>query len=199
MQTPFPNPTKSNISGLILAGGQAKRLDNQDKGLICLKEKPLIEYTIGALKPQVQTLMISANRNISAYQGYGLPVIVDEQSDYPGPLAGILAGLKNMQTEWLQCVPCDNPWLDQNLVNHLCEQHTDECLVVTPRWQQGLQPVYSLIHCSLMDSLEQFLQQGHRKVQDWLKQQHPCIIDFDEQSNFSNINTVDDLTRAEQQ
>jgi len=198
MQTPFPLPDKTSITGLILAGGQAKRFNNQDKGLICLKEKPLIEYTIERLKPQTSRIMISANRNLSAYQGYGLPVIQDEQDDYPGPLAGLLAGLKNMQTDWLQCVPCDNPWLEQDIVDQLSHHITPGCLLAIPRWQQRLQPVYSLMHRTVVESLTLFLQQGHRKAQQWVEQQNHCVVDFPDQANFANINSPDDLQRAEQ-
>lgn len=198
MQTPFPFPEKNHITGLILAGGQAKRLQGQDKGLIQLHGKTLVEYAIEQLNPQVQDLIISANRNLLAYQGYGLPVIEDADSNFSGPLAGLLAGLQHIETEWLQCVPCDNPHLPDDLVLQLSRQLEQPALLAIPRWQQRLQPVYSLVHRSLAASLTKFLQGGQRKVQEWLMQQPHCIVDFADEANFSNINTPEELQQAEQ-
>lgn len=198
MQTPFPIPDKTNSSGLILAGGQGKRLNGEDKGLILLANRPLIEYSIEALAPQVSQLMISANRNRLAYEGYGLPVVADADQAFRGPLAGILSGLMACQTEWLQCIPCDNPVIPAELFSKLASAITPDVSVAIPRWHDGLQPVYCLLHRSLQSSLASYLKAGQHKVQGWLLQQPHVIVEFDDSASFFNINTATELEQAKQ-
>ena len=99
-------PTEQ-ITGLILAGGRAQRMGGMDKGLIPFLQKPLIEASIARLKPQVDSLIINANRNITKYAAYGYPVILDETPDFSGPLAGFSVGLKACKTPYLLTSPCD--------------------------------------------------------------------------------------------
>ncbi|MDH5180655.1 MAG: molybdenum cofactor guanylyltransferase [Gammaproteobacteria bacterium] len=198
MQTPFPIPQLTDITGLILAGGRASRLQGEDKGLILLAGKPLIAYTIERLAPQVNSILISANRNRLAYAGYGLPVFADDNADFNGPLAGMLAGLKQCNTPWLQCVPCDNPRLPDDLVMQLSGRILADTAIAVPRWQGRLQPVYSLLHRSLTAPLEQALKQGHYKVQQWVTEQPHVVVDFPDTAGFFNINTPQDLQRAAQ-
>ena len=199
MQTPFPNPEPAQITGLILAGGRARRMDNEDKGLLSLRGQPLIQHSIKRLQTQLGTIIISANRNRESYARLGFAVVADGDSDFAGPLAGILAGLKAMQTEWLQCVPCDNPWLPNDLVERMAATLIKERqYLAVPRWQNRLQPVYCLLHRSLATSLEDYLRSGEHKVQHWIQQQEHCVVDFADSDCFMNINTPEELQQAEE-
>lgn len=105
---------RDRITGLILAGGRARRMGGQDKGLIPLAGRPLIAWVIEALSSQVGSILISANRNQAAYAAFGCPVIGDEAggaglAGFQGPLAGIAAALTLAETPWLLTLPCDAP------------------------------------------------------------------------------------------
>lgn len=195
----FPLPDARHITGLILAGGRARRLDGQDKGLITLGKRPLIDYVIERLRPQVGDLLINANRHQDRYRQFHCPVIADSLPDFAGPLAGLLAGLENTQHEWLVSVPCDNPWLPLDLVERLISglQAQPRPLAVVRSGEQ-LQPVYCLAHRSLRESLSGYLAADQHKVREWVLQQDPCIVEFDQPAEFENINTPQQLSEAEQ-
>ena len=115
---------RDRITGLILAGGRARRMGGQDKGLIPLAGRPLIAWVIEALRPQVGSILISANRNQAAYAAFGYPVIGDEAggpdlTGFQGPLAGIAAAMTLAQTPWLLTLPCDTPLLPADLAARL--------------------------------------------------------------------------------
>ncbi len=198
MQTMFPKPETTDITGLILAGGKARRLNGQDKGLISLGNKPLIGYVIERLRPQLGGVLINANRHQDTYQQFGCPVIADSLPNFAGPLAGLLSGLQHMHTEWLISVPCDNPWLPGDLVEQLVRavQVQPGPLVVASCGGE-LQPVYCLAHRSLQTSLANYLASGQHKVQDWVQQQPHCVVEFADPLAFENINTPEQLAEAE--
>ena len=199
MQTMFPKPESSRITGLILAGGKARRLEGQDKGLISLGNKHLIEYVIERLRPQLGELLINANRHHDSYQQFGCPVIADSLPGFAGPLAGLLSGLQHMHTDWLVSVPCDNPWLPADLVGQLVlAVQAQACPLAVASCRGELQPVYCLLHRSLQASLANYLAGGQHKVQDWVRQQQHCVVDFADTRAFENINTPQQLAEAEQ-
>ena len=172
-------------------------MNGQDKGLIMYQERPLIEHLIDAFSPQVSSCIISANRNISRYQQYGYPVYSDEIGDYSGPLAGIATALKHCKTDWLACVPCDAFCIPSDLVQQLYEQavrsNAPLCFVDDgDRWQ----PLYAVIHRQLLESLEDFIHAGNRRVMQWVKSQTSTRVNFSESKTlFRNINALDDLKR----
>lgn len=100
----------NNITGVILAGGQGRRMGGEDKGLMVLNGRPLVEYLLDSLRPQSSTLLINANRNHHRYQRYGFPVIEDQVGNYQGPLAGFSTALQHADTDWIMTVPCDGRW-----------------------------------------------------------------------------------------
>ncbi len=110
---------RPNITGVILAGGRSSRMGGNDKGLISLNGKPLYQHVIDRLRPQVEDLLINANRNQAFYQESGIPVINDIITGFVGPLAGMHAGLSHSATEWVVFAPCDVPMLPLNLVSQL--------------------------------------------------------------------------------
>ncbi len=192
-------PEKSNISGLILAGGQGKRFNGQDKGRIIFNNIPLVEHAIHRLTPQVSHILISANRHLDYYQQLDAHCIKDIFSDYPGPLAGIHAALQNIQTDWLVSIACDSPCFPDDYVirlsTALCQS---DSLIAVAQSNQRLQNVFMLLHKSLFGSLERFLKTGERKAQIWIEQHNPVIVDFKESPDaFYNINTPEDLMQIE--
>ena len=192
------NDAREKITGLVLAGGQGSRFGGQDKGLIELNGRPLIEHVLSRLAPQVGRVLINANRNIESYAGYGYEVVSDAYTGYQGPLAGIASGLQAATSEYLLCVPCDSPLLLANLAERLydgCAQR--EARIAIPDDGQRTHPVFALIECALRDSLDEYLAGGDRKIALWMSGHQTTTVDFsDAVGSFSNINTGDDLDSA---
>ena len=107
----------AKIAGVILAGGRARRMANQDKGLIQFKNRALISYALEAMSSVCQLTFINANRNLIDYKAFGYPVITDQTHNFDGPLAGILTTLIHTDAELLLVMPCDTPFLRQNIYN----------------------------------------------------------------------------------
>jgi molybdopterin-guanine dinucleotide biosynthesis protein A len=196
--------SSKDITGLILAGGQAQRMGGIDKGLIPFHEKPLIESAIAKLKPQVQTIVINANRNITKYAGYGYPVIMDETPDFSGPLAGFSAGLKACKTPYLLTVPCDSPLLPNNLAQNLSdemERGDFQLVYASSKEVDGkvwAQPVFCLMRANLQDSLASFLLKGDLKIDRWFKELRSSTVIFDDPQVFANVNTPEELKSLEE-
>ena len=187
-----------DINAVILAGGQGSRLGGLDKGLLELKNRPLIQHVIDRIQPQVSNIMISANRHIDAYSNFGFEVYEDDIPDFAGPLAGILKALQHCQNEWLLVVPSDSPFIPNDLVQRLSD-NIESNKIAIPHDGKYLHPTFALVHKSLTSSLNEFLQQGERKARVWMQQQKHSIVDFSDQVDaFININTENDLKSAEQ-
>lgn len=184
------------LTGVILAGGQAKRMAGQDKGLITFQDKYLIEHVIAALRPQVGTLLISANRHRLRYAELGqCPVLSDQFGHYAGPLAGMAAGLQAAKTELVVFVPCDAPLLTHCLVARLYAQlirQQAEISVVDDGTR--LQPTFALLKKQLLPDLLAFLKRDQRKIQLWYDQHTTVRVDFSDHTDaFLNINTPEEL------
>ena len=184
-----------DTAGLILAGGQARRMGGEDKGLIELDGRAIITYLIEAMQPQVSNIMINANRNIAKYSQFGYPVIKDEMNDFQGPLAGIASGLAQSSEDFIATAPCDGPFLSSHYVDRLRKAaNNNETMISVAFDGKRLQPVYALIHKELLPSLMQFLATGERKIDRWYAQHNYAEADFsDFATMFTNINTPDDL------
>jgi len=191
-------PTTSDITGLVLAGGRGSRMGGVDKGLQRYQGQTLVQHALQRLRPQVGALMINANRNVDVYESLGVPVWPDALADFPGPLAGFLAGLDHGATPWLQTVPCDSPCFPADLVARLaaaCDA-TGARVAMAATHEDGqlqLQPVFCLLHSSLRDSLAAFLQSGQRKIDRWTAAQGCAVVTFDDAAAFFNANTLQDL------
>lgn len=185
------------FTGVILAGGQGSRMGGQDKGLLELQGKPLYQHVLQRFMPQVNIVLISANRNIDRYQHSGCQVITDSMPDYPGPLAGMLSGLQHSKTEWVAFCACDTPWLPEDFVARLWQQHGD-APAVWVRSTQRDHPALALVHRSLTDDLEAWLLRGERRLMQFLREHGGHAVTFaDPESAFRNINTPDDLLNKE--
>lgn len=190
-----------NISGLILAGGRAQRMGGEDKGLVLLNGQAMIEYVLASLAPQVQSVAINANRSVEQYQAYGHPVIRDELSDFQGPLAGFASGLKQCSTDYMVIAPCDGPLLCNDYVQRLHQSAVAQGAQISVASDgKRLQPVYALLHQSLLPSLLDFLARGDRKIDLWYQQEGYAECDFSDRSDiFTNVNSREDLTNLGQQ
>ncbi|MFK8027886.1 MAG: molybdenum cofactor guanylyltransferase MobA [Gammaproteobacteria bacterium] len=190
--------THNNITGLILAGGLARRMGGSDKGLVELGGRPMIAYIIDALAPQVGSILINANRNISSYESYGYDVISDELENFQGPLAGMASGLKHCHTDYIVTVPCDGPVLPENYVDILLQAATDaNCPISVGFDGDRLQPVYALIHRDLLDDLNEYLASGERKIDRWYDKHNFVKANFSScKEMFTNINTPEDVQAA---
>lgn len=189
------------ITGVILAGGQATRMGGNDKGLSLLAGKPMIEYVIACMTPQVGNLLINANRSEAAYQQYGFPVIHDLTANFAGPLAGIAAAMAHTSSELLLTAPCDSPCLPKDLAERLYRQltATDADVCVAHDGNQ-LQPVFGLFHQRLTPGIQQFLDSGDRKLKLWLQTQKLAVADFSDCPDaFTNVNTPAERERLELQ
>lgn len=186
------------ITGLILAGGRGSRMGGLDKGLLDYRGAPLVTHVLHRFAPQVGSVHISANRHLDAYRAlaaaYGGDVWPDELPDYPGPLAGMLTGLRRCATPYLAVVPCDVPHLPLNLVERLAQQ------LVASRGRAALavaggrrQPTLCLLHTSLADDLARYLGEGLRKLDGCLARWQASEVVFDDESAFRNFNTPEQL------
>ncbi len=189
-----PSRGISSITGLILAGGAGRRMGGADKGLLDFQGRPLVAHVIERLAPQVGSLLISANRNLDIYAQFGHPLVSDDQPDYPGPLAGLAAGLAICPTEWLVCVPCDCPALPLDLVNRLwiAAQGQSATIAVTSTCGR-MQPTFQLCQRSLLPALLAYLASGERKVGGWCRTQSAIEVAFADTTAFRNLNSPDEL------
>lgn len=184
-----------SITGVILAGGQARRMGGEDKGLILFKNKPLITHVIATLKPQVDTLIINANRNIERYAAYQYPVISDNLEDFCGPLAGMLSAMQAVDTDYILTAPCDSPNISPQLRQRMMESLLiNQADIAVAHDGDRLQPVFCLIPCRLKIQLQTYLQEGGRKIDAWLAEHNLAIVDFSDQADtFLNVNYPKDL------
>ncbi len=184
----------NKITGVILAGGKGRRMGGIDKGLVEFKGQALIEPIIAALTPHVDQLMINANRNISNYEKFGYTVINDGNNHYFGPLAGFLAAMKVAKNEQLIFVPCDGPFLKEELVNRLIySHHNSRSEIVVAHDGARIQPVYVSVLKNLEHSLETYLVSGERKIDRWYQQHDYKLVDCSDILDcFININTLDE-------
>ncbi len=184
----------SEITGLLLAGGQGSRMGGVDKGLQVFRGRPLAAWTLERLAPQVSSVLISANRNLDHYAAFGGTVVKDELPDYAGPLAGLHAALGQTKTPWLATCPCDSPFLPPDLVAILAAALTESgAPLAVVRTPDGPQPVFMLCRRELRDSLGAFLAAGGRRIRSWQDAQGALQLDFDDSRPFANFNTLADL------
>ena len=186
------------ITGIILAGGKARRLGGQDKGLIEVAGRSLIARTLERIAPQVDEILISANRHLQTYAALGRRVVADALPDFQGPLAGIAAAARHARHDWLLTVPCDAPLLPLDLASRLIGRALDSGARLVRAADAG-QTHYTvmLLHRSLLADLEDQLALGQLKVQAW-QARHACeTVHFDDPDAFLNVNTPEDLLGAE--
>ena len=195
-RNPSDSPVPVVYDALILAGGRGTRLSGRDKGWIMWDGLPLIEHTLARLKAQTPAptrILISANRNIDAYQQTGHVVVTDERPNFMGPLAGVEAGLMRCKKNPLLVVPCDTPLLPANLFERLSEslsEHPDSPAAFATA-SDGPQPLCCLLRPSIAGSLGKYLDVGHGSVLRWLEQSNAQCVEFNDTHAFSNFNNLE--------
>jgi molybdopterin-guanine dinucleotide biosynthesis protein A len=188
-----------DISAIILSGGRATRMNGVDKGLVLLQNKPLIQHVMTRLLPQVDEILINANREIATYESFGYPIFKDETDDFLGPLAGFLLGLQHAKNEYVLTVPCDSPLLPLDLAQKLyCGMAAARADIAVASSDGESHPVFCLMKKNVLPSLITFLAEGEHKVSAWQKSHSYVEIDFSDDSDaFTNLNTLEDLNALE--
>ena len=198
---------RARMTGLVLAGGRGTRMGGLDKGLQRLVGEPLAGHAAKRIAPQVDALLISANRHIGEYERlaepFGARVIRDSSEDFPGPLAGLLAGLRAARTELLLCIPCDTPSLPDDLAARLVEALDREQADIavasavdadgTPRQHS----VVAVVRTALADDLAAYLHAGERKVRTWYARHKHIEVPFEDGRAFYNANSLHELGALE--
>lgn len=188
VSTPLPP-----CSVLLLAGGRGQRMGGRDKGLIDWQGRPLIAWLHDCVRPLTDDLIISCNRNSERYQPFADRLVTDQDDDFPGPLAGIRAGLEAARHEYLLVLPCDAPLVDRALIDalrRLAGKHPQ--LPVMLRQGNYWQPLFSLIPVSLRDSIERAWLAGERAPRHVLIRQGAIAMDCSEDDlRLANLNTPD--------
>ncbi|MBF0625614.1 MAG: molybdenum cofactor guanylyltransferase [Magnetococcales bacterium] len=187
------------MTGVVLAGGAGRRLGGRDKALEPFRGRPLIHHVLERLRPQVGTILISANRNHDLHERTGYRVIGDLTPGVPGPLAGLEAALTATATPWLVTVPCDTPFLPLHLVATLIGTDPEPPPVTVAHDGQRLQPAFALLHRNLLADLSACLAAGERKLGAWLTR-HPwrAARMTEDPRSFVNLNTPGDWTPWEE-
>ena len=186
--------SKNEITAVILAGGQASRMDGEDKGLIVFRELPLIAHVVNITKPKVNQTLISANRNLEEYANFG-KVISDDLEGYQGPLAGISKALKVCSTPYLLVFPCDSPLIDAALIDSLIEKmEVTKADICVAHDGSIMHATFALMQVKLEKNLEEYLEEGGRKMALWYRQQNLERIDVSSNLEvLTNINQPEDF------
>jgi molybdopterin-guanine dinucleotide biosynthesis protein A len=185
------------VVGVILAGGRGSRMDGRDKGWVELQGRPLIQWVLERFAPQVDRVIISANRNLERYAALGVEVVADILPEHQGPLAGLHAAFAATRADLLASVPCDTPYLPLDLVTRLhAALRTSGADIAVPRVQGRVHPVFCLCRGEVQASLERTLARGERKVEVWCRGLHAVEVGFEDAAAFRNINTPQDLSSS---
>jgi molybdopterin-guanine dinucleotide biosynthesis protein A len=200
-------PTREQITGLLLAGGRGIRMGGVDKGLQPLHGEALAAHVLKRLAPQTGALLISANRHPDTYAALGAPfgatIVADTLPGFPGPLAGLLAGLRASTTPYLLSAPCDSPWLPADLaarLAHALDSNQADIATVTTvdaHGEASLHPVFALLRTGLADDLSAFLDAGERKVRAWYARHKTVEVVFTDERAFYNANSLQELADLE--
>lgn len=183
------------VTGLILAGGQGRRMGGIDKGLQPFRGRPMVEWVVERLAPQVGALLINCNQNLDAYARLGHAVVADRIGGFAGPLAGLHAGLSEARTPLVATAPCDSPFLPPDLVSRLrAALEARQAQLAVARTGTQPHPVFSLCRGDLLDHLSQYLAGGGRKIDAWYAALRVAEVAFDDEAEaFANINTREEL------
>ncbi|MDA8481020.1 molybdenum cofactor guanylyltransferase MobA [Citrobacter sp. Awk 4] len=188
----------SAITGVVLAGGKARRMGGADKGLLELDGKPLWKHVADNLLSQLETVVVNANRHRNIYQKSGLRVIPDSLADFPGPLAGMLSVFLQEKGDWFLFCPCDTPYIPRDLVARLKAQRNDAAVVWAHDGERD-HPTIALVNRSVQPLLQDYLQSGERRVMVFMRLAGGHAVDFSDQKDaFINVNTPEELARRQE-
>ncbi len=189
---------QKKVTGVVLAGGLARRMNKQDKGLMLYHNRPMVSYAVEAISEVTDTVFINANRNKDQYMQFGCEVISDQTDSFNGPLAGIFSAMSHAKTDKLLIMPCDSPLIKATHLQKLLQALTDDVDIAVAFDGERLHPVFLALKTSLKNSLKAYLQAGDRKIDLWLQQHRLVKVDFRDNSEvFLNINTLSELDALE--
>ena len=183
------------VTGVVLAGGQGRRMGSIDKGLVLLQGRPMIQHVLERLRPQVDEILINANQHRADYEAFGHAVFPDAITGFAGPLAGLQVGLAQAKRPLVATVPCDSPFLPADLVARLAAalEARGADLAVARTFEQP-HPVFALVRRTVLPHLTRFLEDGGRKIDAWYATLSTVEVAFDDEADaFRNINTPDEL------
>ncbi|MCC5884013.1 MAG: molybdenum cofactor guanylyltransferase [Halomonas sp.] len=187
----------TDVTGLILAGGQGRRMGGRDKGLEPFQGASLVSHVQSRLVGRVAEVLISANRHLETYRDLAGRVVADRESGYQGPLMGIASGLEAAATPWILVVPCDTPFLPDDLVERMAAGVGSHRIAMAHDGER-LHPVVMLLERSLLSDLQDALASGERKVRHWVDRHAWTRVDFSDcPEAFINLNSEDDKRRLE--
>ncbi|MCF6254340.1 MAG: molybdenum cofactor guanylyltransferase [Thiomicrorhabdus sp.] len=189
----IPPPCFSELSVVILAGGQGKRVGARQKALLPHQGKPLLHWVLQCLPKKELPILLNVNSEDLAYKTYDLPLFPDEYQGFLGPLAGMQAAWKWVALDWIVFVPCDNPSLPIDLMERLIQGYSiDPAPLVVAYDGQRVQPLYLLMHRSMALNLKRALEKSHLSVSRWIQENPHTRVDFSDQPQaFQNINTLE--------
>lgn len=195
--TPYTTPTIKNINAVILAGGQGQRVGFKQKGLLCYQGKVMVQILIETLSTQVADVYINANAELESYQQFTKQkeqVFTDASKGFLGPLAGMQAAWQNTAAEWIVFVPCDNPHIPPDFVKRLIsayQQHPAPLVAVDDGAR--VQPLYLLMHRSMLTQLDRAIAKEHLSVYKWLQENSHTLADLSEccADAFTNMNSLE--------
>ena len=186
----------TGVTGIVLAGGQGRRMGGVDKGLQLLHGKPMVAAVLERLAPQVSEIVINANQNLERYAHFGHRVVPDAIGGFAGPLAGLHAGLGAASHTLALTVPCDSPFLPLDLFSRLANALKENDLAVAKTGDRA-HPVFTLVRSTVRKNLEAFLANGGRKIDAWYASLEVVEVRFDDEADaFRNINTREELDGA---
>ncbi len=190
---------QNKATGIVLAGGLARRMNKQDKGLVIYHDKPMVAYAVEAMSKVAATVLINANRNQQEYAQFGFKVIADQTDTFDGPLAGILVGMLTAETDIVCVMPCDSPLFKAEHLQRLLITLTENKVDIAVAFDgERMHPVFLALKTSLKGSLEKYLSAGNRKIDIWLQQHQLTKVDFSRDVKvFLNINTLGELEALE--
>ncbi|HSC93953.1 MAG TPA: molybdenum cofactor guanylyltransferase MobA [Burkholderiales bacterium] len=193
------SPSLPRVTGVILAGGQGRRMGGVDKGLQLLRGRPMAAWVLERFAPQVDEVLVNANQNPERYAAFGHRLIPDAIQGYAGPLAGLHRGLTEAQYELVATVPCDSPFLPHDLVARLrAALEREHAEIAVAKTGKQPHPVFCLCRKRVLASLTTFLAAGGRKIDAWYAKLRVVEVTFDDEATgFSNINTEDELRAFE--
>jgi len=183
------------ISGVILAGGLARRMGGIEKALVEFQGETLLSHVIKRVQPQVKTLYLNVNKKLEQYQKFNLPILEDEKKGFLGPLAGILTAFNKIETHYLLVVPCDAPFVSLNLTEKFFKEiQYQNALGAVVHDGEILQPTFLLLHKQLRNDLEIYLNNGQRSIELWLERHFIAKVDFSSQlHDFISFNTFEEI------
>lgn len=187
------------ITGVVLCGGLGRRMGGVDKGLVVLDNRTLVEHVIARFAPQVDTLLLNANRHPERYAQFGHRVVPDTLDGWLGPLAGLHTAMRHATTPLIASAPCDTPFLPHDLVARLrAPLDVDpEVEIAVARALGRVHPICCVARRALVDSLEVALAAGEHRVVAWQGTRRTTYVDFDDAPTaFENLNTPGDVITA---